>query len=384
MKLSAIQESDNRTEKKSAEVSVVVPVFRPQRAGLEEMVRRLYCQTIVPARVLLVHTMENSEWKDIFKVLPEIDGCTAGAAAEECRASTDEIIRRAGEKGAGHIPETVRLIERLSKERKGLSGVHIPAACYDHAFTRDMAARMCSTDIVVFMTMDALPSHSRMLENLCASFDDDDVWCAFARQLPGKEADTLERFTRSFNYPEQSRTARKSDIKRLGIKTFFCSNACAAYRMDRYIQLGGFKGPALFNEDMVFAGKVIENGGAVRYCASAMVYHTHNYTALKQFKRNFDLGVSQACNPGLFNMEGTASESEGIKMITSVASSMAREGDIPGIFRLLSISAFKYAGYFLGKRFRKLPGFAVRRFTSNPGALFWRIEGISKKIAAGT
>lgn len=52
---------------------------------------------------------------------------------------------------------------------------------------------------------------------------------AYARQLPDKDCPLAERYTRSFNYPEESCLKTKADLKRLGIKTFFASNVCCAY-----------------------------------------------------------------------------------------------------------------------------------------------------------
>lgn len=37
----------------------------------------------------------------------------------------------------------------------------------------------------------------------------------------------------------------------------------------------------------------MKNGYAVEYCAKARVYHSHNYSFREQFRRNFDMGVSQ-------------------------------------------------------------------------------------------
>ena len=43
------------------------------------------------------------------------------------------------------------------------------------------------------------------------------------------------------------------DLEGMGVKAFFCSNVCAAYRRDIYDELGGFVRRAIFNEDMIYA-----------------------------------------------------------------------------------------------------------------------------------
>lgn len=80
---------------------------------------------------------------------------------------------------------------------------------------------------------------------------------AYARQLPKNDCHIVEQYTRQFNYPEQSRVNTKADIPTLGIKTFFCSDVCAAYRRDLFEELGGFESPVIFNEDMFFAANAM-------------------------------------------------------------------------------------------------------------------------------
>ena len=43
------------------------------------------------------------------------------------------------------------------------------------------------------------------------------------------------------------------------------------------------------------------------------VIHSHNYSCRQQFHRNFDLGVSQADHPEIF--EGVPSEGEGLRLV---------------------------------------------------------------------
>ena len=47
------------------------------------------------------------------------------------------------------------------------------------------------------------------------------VKAAYARQLPRDDCRTLERFTRGFNYPEESDIKDAGDLPKLGVKTFF-------------------------------------------------------------------------------------------------------------------------------------------------------------------
>ena len=171
------------------------------------------------------------------------------------------------------------------------------------------------------------------------------------------------QYTRRFNYPEKSLIKTKEDLPKLGIKTFFCSDVCAAYRRNYLLSAGGFENPTIFNEDMIFAGKRIYAGDKVAYVAEAKVIHSHNYTGRQQFHRNFDLAVSQAQHPEVF--EGVPSEGEGIRMVKATAKYLVRNGYSWKVFMLVYQSGCKYIGYFLGKRYEKLPMWLILKCTSS-------------------
>lgn len=245
---------------------------------------------------------------------------------------------------------------------------HLKKKDFDHGGTRDSAAALCSGDLLLFLTQDAVPADERLVENLVCAFADPDVAAAYARQLPAKDCAFLERYTRGFNYPAQSRVKTMEDLPQMGIKTFFCSNVCAMYRRSVYEELGGFEKRTIFNEDMIFAGKLIKNGYGIAYVAEARVIHSHNYGPLEQFHRNFDLAVSQAEHPEIFSM--ASSESEGIRMVKESARYLIRKRKPWLLPELVVVSGFKYLGYLLGKNYRRLPRRLVLRFTMNKS--YWK------------
>lgn len=237
---------------------------------------------------------------------------------------------------------------------------HITKEEFDHGRVRDMGARMSDADILVFMTQDAMPKDENLIENLIRPLDDR-VAVSYARQLPRKECNPIERYTRYFNYPKEERIKVKEDIKKLGIKTFFCSNVCAAYQRATYEELDGFVKKTIFNEDMIYAAKVIMQGYSVAYAATAEVIHSHNYTLIQQFKRNFDLGVSQADHPEIF--KSISSESEGFKMVRRTTKYLWKKRKFIWIPYFYMQTVFKYAGYLLGKKYKKLPMWLIKKCT---------------------
>lgn len=244
--------------------------------------------------------------------------------------------------------------------------IEIEAKDFDHGATRNMGARLSSADLLIFMTQDAVPAERSLVSSFVREFEKyQDVNIAYGRQLPNQDCRLVEQFTRRFNYPEESRVKSIQDLESMGIKTFFFSDVCGAYRRGPFLQRGGFESPIIFGEDLVHTAKCVLDGERVAYVAEAKVYHSHNYNCLQQFHRNFDGGVVQAVYAELF--KDIPSEGEGIKLVKKTAAYLLRIGKPFLLLELFFQSTFKYAGYFLGKRYEKLPGFMVRWCTSNPG-----------------
>ena len=314
-------------------VDVMIPVYKP---GLKffELMRRLTEQTVLPGKIIVINTEE--------------------------RYWSDQVIEKMGEKAAA-------LLEVH----------HIAKADFDHGHTRNLGVSFSSAEVIVLMTDDAVPSNALLIENLLKPFSDPDVGAVYARQLADSNAAIAERFSREFNYPADSQKKTAADMGRLGIKTFFCSNVCAAYRKSFFDLFGGFTDNAIFNEDMVYAAKLIDHGKAVYYAADAAVIHSHAYSNRQQFSRNFDLAVSQAMHPEVFDR--VRSESEGVKYIEKAFFYFIKHARPFAIFPFLVTSVNKYAGYRKGKRFRDLSHDQILRSTMNP--VFF--ERMWKKEQAG-
>lgn len=257
--------------------------------------------------------------------------------------------------------------KKFPEKYKNVEVYHLSKWEFDHGGTRRLGVEKSDADIFVMMTQDALPADTALLEKLTANLSGS-VAAAYARQLPAPDCCETEKLSRLFNYPGKSRIKTQADVKKLGIKAYFCSNVCAAYRRDIYEQLGGFVKRAVFNEDMIYAAGAIKAGYGIAYEAEARVVHSHNYTNREQLHRNFDLGVSQADHPEVFG--GLASESEGKKLVLATTKHLQqnhRLWELPGFYLQC---ACKYAGYLLGKNYRRLPRRMVLALTSNKE--FWK------------
>lgn len=240
---------------------------------------------------------------------------------------------------------------------------HLSKREYDHGRTRNQGVRHSDADYFVMITQDAVPADEYVVERLLENLQKENVAVAYARQLADEKSSEEERYIRNFNYPPQSRIKDREDLAKQGIKTFFCSNVCAAYDRKIFDSLGGFVKHTIFNEDMLYAAKAVEAGYAIAYVAEAQVYHSHDYTNGQQFHRNFDLGVSQADHPEVF--EKYPSESEGIRMVKGLVGHLKKKKMKRRIPHVLCQSACRYMGYLLGKNYRRLPGCLVLAMSSN-------------------
>lgn len=219
---------------------------------------------------------------------------------------------------------------------------------FDHGKTRDMALREANGNVIVFLTQDAIPADDHLIEKLIAPLSNENVAVSTGRQLAKDSATYMERLVRSFNYPPESSLRTKSDIFRLGIKAFFCSDSCAAYNKEIYLKLGGFDYPIKTNEDMFFAAKAIKNGYAVSYTADAKVFHSHNFTLKQQYKRNYIQGYEIERHKDL--LCDVSQTGEGIRLVKYVSKELLKKGRFLSFFRFCFDCAARLFGSRAGRR----------------------------------
>lgn len=225
---------------------------------------------------------------------------------------------------------------------------------FNHGATRQLAFELVDAEIYIFMTQDAILADKNSFTNLIAAFEDQQVGCAYGRQLPNRDASILAAHARTFNYPAESAIKTYSDRERLGIKTCFNSDSFAAYRKEALLAIGGFPHDIILGEDMYVAAKMLLQGWKVAYRADAAVYHSHNYSILQEFKRYFDIGVFHAMNLWLLQ-NFREPRGEGIKYVKSEFAYCWSHRAYFALLRSAMTVCAKYAGYKLGRHFFSIP-----------------------------
>lgn len=241
---------------------------------------------------------------------------------------------------------TVRMAEQA-----GFRTLKVKRSEFDHGGTRNYAVAMSKGDIVMFLSQDALPSDEHYVENMLRGFENEDVVMISARQLPRKDAKPDEVLVRKFNYPAESFVRSEADIPKLGIKAYFFSDVCSAYRRDFFEDIGGFESPLLTNEDMLMAARALKAGYKIGYCATAQVYHSHNYTFKQQYKRNFDVAVFMETYKDEIKCDGTTGE--GIRMVLFIEKQLLKQFKIWAAVHCIFDSAAKFLGNRAGRKWKR-------------------------------
>ena len=162
-------------------IDVIIPVYRPTEK-LHKVLYRLCRQTHLPEQIILLHTRDG-----------------------------------------------IKLDVSVCKDRVSVTEIPILEKEFDHGRTREQRIWMSDADIVVMMTQDAVPADPFLLEKLSEVLNEHpDAVAAYARQIPDQNCGLLEKYTRVFNYPPKSQIKSQKALPKLGIKTYFCSNVCAA------------------------------------------------------------------------------------------------------------------------------------------------------------
>ena len=218
---------------------------------------------------------------------------------------------------------------------------------FNHGGTRQWGMELCSeADLYVFLTQDAILADERSIENLVATFGDDRVGCAYGRQLPHSNAGIFGMMARAFNYPSQSHIYSFEDRKQYGIKTAFISNSFAAYRKEAIEEVHGFPQNTILSEDMCVAAKMLLKGWRVAYAAEALVYHSHDYSVIQEFKRYFDIGVFHVRESWIQREFGRA-EGEGKRFVITELRYILKHCPYR-IFEMALRDGMKFLGYRLG------------------------------------
>lgn len=235
---------------------------------------------------------------------------------------------------------------------------------FNHGSTRNIAAKASNADYIIYMTDDAEPVDDYLIEKLLAGMNrsidikdkikdksDRIVAASYARQIARRDASFIEKKVREYNYKDISFENNESTASIRGIKNIFLSNVCAIYDLNILKENGYFEENIDFNEDTLYADKIIKKGYSIIYNAEAKVYHSHNYSYIEQYNRNVLIGKSHATHPEVFGVY--KSEGEGTKLASFVCIECIKRLKFMSMLSFIIECIYRYKGYKDGKKLGK-------------------------------
>ena len=304
-------------------IVIVIPVFRPD-GRLKMCIERLLRQSVMPDRILLNVLYENPVDRE--------------------------------------IPE-VYMDERIEVR-------YTPKEEYDRAGSRDAILRELDSDIVIFMVQTAIPQNRYLVEKLTEPFKEKRTAVVYGRHMTDDECSPIECCVRQFNYPPKGMTKSLEDAGKLGIRTFFNSNVCAAYRRRAYLETEGFGKRMIAGEDMLVARRLLEKGWQAVYAPEAEILYYRNDNLRELWKRSFDIGVAHAEHPEM--IENTKPGKEGMRLVRVTSALLKQNHMEEYLGEVAARSAVRYLAYHFGKHYAHLPEHFVRKCSANKA--YWEKE----------
>ncbi len=241
---------------------------------------------------------------------------------------------------------------------------------FDHGGTRQLGAdRLSDCDLLFYLTQDAIPTSVETFPLLAACFQDQEIGCAFGRQLPHTGAGHVERHARFFSYPNVSVVKSWPESSNLGIMAGAVSNSFAAYRRTALVSVGGFPHGTVCSEDVLVGFKMIFSGWKIHYLAESTVFHSHDYSLRQEFARHFDIGAFYGRFSSRFLAPIGRAEGRGLKFLMSEMKYLLKLDPIK-VLRIPFSTLAKYAGFRLGENSKMLPQRLCIAFGMNKA--FWR------------
>ncbi len=247
---------------------------------------------------------------------------------------------------------------------------------FDHGTTRTLAGKKAMGDILIYLTQDTVFADDYSLENLIKPFNvDESISACFGRQLPHPDASPFAAHLRYYNYPAAPYVRGYDDRSTYGIKTAFLSNSFAAYRKEALAKIDWFKN-VILGEDTYAGANLLKSGYKLAYASDAMVYHSHNYTLLQDFKRYFDIGVFHEKENWILQEFGKAT-GEGANYVKSELTYLLSNNQYLLIPLSFLRNGLKFIGYQLGRHYDKIPPRIVRKISMH--ASWWTDKNVKRR-----
>jgi len=157
-----------------------------------------------------------------------------------------------------------------------------------HGKARNTLARSAKGEFLVFLTQDAVPADSDWLKGLLSGFGNKKVAGVYGRQLPKKNASSLERIFYEKKYSSKPIEWNSGNWR---LENILFSNVNSAVPRKLFLE-NQFSEQTIVSEDYEWALRMMEKGYSIAYEPKAAVFHSHNLGLWRTFQKHFDIGYS--------------------------------------------------------------------------------------------
>lgn len=242
------------------------------------------------------------------------------------------------------VTESKDNTEQILKDNN-IDYIKIKKEEFSHSKTREMIAKTCEADIIVFITQDIIIEREDWLYNLTSPIANGECSASYSRQISKSKG--IEKYTREKNYPENSNIVSKDDLKELGLRTFFFSDASSAISNEVFKTLNYYDDKKLsISEDMYIAYKLIMNDYKIKYVADSVIIHSHNFKFKELYKRYYDTGIFFKKNSYL---DKFGTNKTGGNMAVYVLKRILQEKDFGAFLRFWPDMIARFIGMKMGK-----------------------------------
>lgn len=270
---------------------------------------------------------------------------------------------------SGSVDRSLEIIRRHNVQL-----IQIKPSEFNHGLTRNFGVEESEGEFVAFLTQDATPVDDKWLQNLVAPLQENpEIAGVFGKHLPRNGCDPIIAANLHYHFDELISPVRKywrkdaSYESNKNVYVFFSNNnACVRRTVWEKIPFRCVE----MSEDQWWAQDILESGYLKCYEPTAVVYHSHTYSPVQWFKRQFDeyqayrkMGLVE--KPSIPNtLKSVWHLSIGnIKQILLMPSLSPKQKVYWSFQRLLNNFGM-IAGQFFGARYSSIPNVIARKFLS--------------------
>lgn len=282
---------------------------------------------------------------------------------------------------SGSTDGTLDIIRKFADVRL----IQIRPEDYGHGKTRNLGVGASRGDFVAFLTHDAVPNDQHWLANLVLPLTTNEaVAGVFGRHIAHANASLCTRRDLEIHFQglkaagevlwlqDYERYANDVGYRQL-LHFYSDNNSCLRKSIWNSIPYPEVD----FAEDQLWAKAIIERGFRKAYAHEAVVRHSHDYGVYETLKRSCD---ESAAFHNYFGYVLCLRAGDGLRIATRGAKNDFNyvrrhpEGDLFQAIKAAAQNYAKQAGYWLGPRSGRLPGWVQRKISLDKQLKFGRVN----------